>query len=68
MGHPVRATVTDMGPLLLSRMLNLNATQEGVLNIAFAVADEEGMPLLDFKDLRQMLVFVGQHRKQLSLS
>jgi len=68
MGHPVRATVTDMGPLLLSRMLDLNATQEGVLNIAFAVADEEGMPLLDFKDLRQMLVFVGQHRKQLSLS
>ena len=68
MGHAVRATVSDMGPLLLARMLNLNATQEGVLNIAFAVADEEGMPLLDFKDLRQMLVFVGQHRKQLSLS
>ena len=68
MGHPVRATVTDMGPLLLARMLDLNATQEGVLNIAFAVADAEGMALLDFKDLRQMLVFVGQHRKALSLS
>ena len=68
MGHPVRATVTDMGPLLLSRMLDLNATQEGVLNIAFAVADAEGMALLDFKDLRQMLVFVGQHRKELSLA
>ena len=67
-GHPVRATVSDMGPLLLARMLDLNATQEGVLNIAFAVADEEGMPLLDFKDLRQMLVFVGQHRQQLSLT
>ena len=66
-GHPVRATVTDMGPLLLSRMLDLNATQEGVLNIAFAVADAQGLALLDFKDLRQMLVFVGQHRKQLSL-
>ena len=67
MGHPVRATVTDMGPLLLSRMLDLNSTQEGVLNIAFTVADEQGWPLLDFKDLRQMLVFVGQHRKELSL-
>src|SRR5258708_5183585 len=50
--HPVRSTVTDMGPLLLSRMLDLNDVQEGVLNIAFKVADEQGLLLLDMKDLR----------------
>ena len=54
-GHPVRATVTEMGPLLLSRMLDLNDVQEGVLNVAFKVADEGGLPLLDFKDLRIIL-------------
>ncbi|MDB5629788.1 MAG: putative protein of unknown function hydrolase, partial [Tardiphaga sp.] len=54
-GHPVRATVSEMGPLLLSRMLDLNDVQEGVLNVAFRIADEEGMPLLDFKDLRAIL-------------
>lgn len=54
-GHPVRATVTEMGPLLLSRMLDLNDVQEGVLNVAFRIADEEGLPLLDFKDLRAIL-------------
>ena len=54
-GHPVRATVSEMGPLLLARMLDLNDVQEGVLNIAFRVADEHGLPLLDLKDLRAML-------------
>jgi len=54
-GHPVRATVTEMGPLLLSRLLDLNDVQEGVLNIAFKIADDQGLPLLDFKDLRVIL-------------
>lgn len=66
-GHPVRTTVAEMGPLLLSRLMELNETQEGVLNIAFRVADEEGLPLLDLKDLRAMLVWVGQNAKELSL-
>ncbi|WGD49699.1 DUF853 family protein [Bradyrhizobium sp. CB1650] len=54
-GHPVRATVTEMGPLLLARMLDLNDVQEGVLNVAFRVADENGLPILDMKDLRSLL-------------
>lgn len=54
-GHPIRATVTEMGPLLLARLLDLNEVQEGVLNIAFRIADDEGLPLLDFKDLRAIL-------------
>ena len=54
-GHPVRATVTEMGPLLLSRMLDLNDVQEGVLNVAFRVADEKGLMLIDMKDLRALL-------------
>jgi DNA helicase HerA-like ATPase len=54
-GHPVRATVSEMGPLLLSRMLDLNDVQEGVLNVAFRVADDNGLPLLDMKDLRAIL-------------
>ena len=54
-GHPIRATVTEMGPLLLARLLDLNDVQEGVLNIAFRIADDEGLPLLDFKDLRAIL-------------
>jgi len=58
-GHPVRATVSDMGPLLLARMLNLNETQEGVLALAFKIADDNGMLLLDMKDLRAMLQHVG---------
>ncbi|MBB4660124.1 helicase HerA-like domain-containing protein [Parvularcula dongshanensis] len=65
-GHPVRATVTEMGPLLLSRMLELNDTQEGVLSLAFRVADEEGLPLLDLKDLRALLVSVAERRAELS--
>lgn len=66
-GHPIRTTVTDMGPLLLSRLMNLNDTQEGVLNIAFRVSDEEGLPLLDLKDLQAMLVWIGQNADHLSL-
>src|SRR5690606_25809390 len=54
-GHPLRATISDMGPLLLSRILELNDTQAGVLDIVFRVADEEGLLLLDLKDLRAML-------------
>jgi DNA helicase HerA-like ATPase len=65
-GHPIRATVSEMGPLLLSRLLDLNDTQEGVLNIAFRVADEQGLPLLDLKDLRAMISFVGEHAAELT--
>ena len=63
-GHPVRATVSDMGPLLLGRMLNLNETQLGVLNLVFKIADDNGLLLLDLKDLRSMLTFVGENAKQ----
>ncbi|MEL6682317.1 MAG: helicase HerA-like domain-containing protein [Pseudomonadota bacterium] len=66
-GHPIRATVAEMGPLLLSRLMELTDVQEGVLNVAFRVADEEGLPLLDLKDLRALLVWVGQNAKDLSL-
>jgi len=62
-GHPVRATVSDMGPLLLSRMLALNETQAGVLNLVFRIADDNGMLLLDMKDLRAMLQYVGDNAK-----
>src|SRR5204862_1609329 len=58
-GHPVRATVSDMGPLLLGRMLALNETQESVLGLVFKIADDEGLLLLDLKDLRAMLQHVG---------
>ncbi|WP_170751174.1 helicase HerA-like domain-containing protein [Ruegeria lacuscaerulensis] len=66
-GHPVRTTVTEMGPLLLSRLMDLSEAQEGILNIAFRVADDEGMPLLDLKDLQSLLVWIGENRSQLSL-
>ena len=66
-GHPIRATITEMGPLLLARLLELNETQEGVLNIVFRVADEEGMLLIDLKDLQSMLVHIGERAKELSL-
>ncbi len=66
-GHPIRATVAEMGPLLLSRLLELTDVQEGVMNVAFRVADEEGLPLLDLKDLQALLVWVGQNAKDLSL-
>jgi DNA double-strand break repair helicase HerA and related ATPase len=64
-GHPIRATISEMGPLLLSRLLQLNDTQEGVLNIAFRVADEQGLPLLDLKDMRAMLSFVAENAAEL---
>ena len=63
-GHPVRATISDMGPLLLSRMLDLNDTQAGVLTMVFKIADDNQMLLLDLKDLRSMLQFVGDNAKQ----
>ena len=66
-GHPVRATVAEMGPLLLSRMLDLTEAQEGVMNVAFRLADEEALPLLDLKDLQAMLRFVGEQARALSL-
>jgi DNA helicase HerA-like ATPase len=66
-GHPVRTTVSEMGPLLLSRLLELTEAQEGVLNIAFRVADEQGLGLLDLKDLQALLVWVGENRKDLGL-
>ncbi|MFT6683473.1 MAG: DNA helicase HerA-like ATPase, partial [Loktanella salsilacus] len=66
-GHPIRATVAEMGPLLLSQLLGLTDVQEGVLNVAFRVADEEGLPLLDLKDLQSLLVWTGQNAKDLSL-
>jgi DNA helicase HerA-like ATPase len=64
-GHPIRATVSEMGPLLLSRMLNLNDTQEGVLNLVFKLADDQGLLLLDLKDLQSMLANVATHAKEI---
>ncbi len=66
-GHPIRTTVSEMGPLLLARLMELSEPQEGVLNIAFRIADEEGLPLLDLKDLQAMLVWVGQHAAEIGL-
>jgi DNA helicase HerA-like ATPase len=63
-GHPVRATISDLGPLLLSRVLNLNDTQAGVLALVFKVADDNGLLLLDLKDLRAMLQHVGDHAQE----
>ncbi len=65
-GHPIRTTVSEMGPLLLSRLMNLNDVQEGVLNIAFRIADEEGLLLLDMKDLRAMLGHLADNAKAIS--
>ena len=67
-GHPIRTTVSEMGPLLLARLLGLNEVQSGVLDIAFKVADDEGLLLLDLKDLRAMLGFVSDQAKELSTS
>ena len=64
-GHPVRATVSDLGPLLLSRMLNLNEVQQGVLQLVFKVADDHGLLLLDLKDLRAMLQHVGENAAEI---
>jgi DNA helicase HerA-like ATPase len=66
-GHPVRTTVAEMGPLLLSRLMDLSEPQEGVLNIAFRLADEENLALLDLKDLQAMLVWIGQNAEELGL-
>ncbi|WP_460273869.1 helicase HerA-like domain-containing protein [Celeribacter sp. ULVN23_4] len=66
-GHPIRTTVSEMGPLLLSQLLQLTEAQEGVLNIAFRVSDEQGLPLLDLKDLQSLLVWVGENADTLSL-
>lgn len=66
-GHPVRTTPAEMGPLLLSRLMELTEAQEGVMNIAFRVADEQGLALLDLEDLQAMLVWVGQNADELSL-
>jgi uncharacterized protein len=67
-GHPMRTTISEMGPLLLSRLLNLNDTQSGVLNIVFKIADENGLLLLDLKDLNAMLEYVGNNRGQFTTS
>ena len=64
LGHPLRTTISEMGPLLLSRLLNLNDVQAGVLTLVFKIADDNGLLLLDLKDLRKMLEFVGEHREQ----
>ena len=66
-GHPVRTTVAEMGPLILSRLLDLTEVQEGVLNVAFRVADEQGLPLLDLEDLQKLLLWCGQNARDLSL-
>jgi hypothetical protein len=63
-GHPVRATVSEMGPLMLARMLELSDAQEGVLNVAFKVADEQGLALLDLKDLQSMLVWLAENARE----
>lgn len=68
LGHPLRATVSEMGPTLLARMLQLNDTQEGVLNIVFRIADEQGLLLVDLKDLRAVLVNVGENADRYTLS
>lgn len=65
-GHPVRTTISEMGPLLIARLLELNDAQEGVLNVAFEFADEEGLLLLDLKDLRSALQYVAEHAKEFS--
>jgi DNA helicase HerA-like ATPase len=67
LGHPVRTTVSEMGPLLLGRLMSLNEVQEGVLNIAFHVADKEGLMLLDLDDLQAMLVHIGERADELTL-
>ncbi len=65
-GHPVRATIAEVGPLLLSRMLDLTEAQEGVINVAFRISDDEGLPILDLKDLRAILSFLGENQREIS--
>ena len=66
-GHPVRTTVAEMGPLLLSSLLELTGSQEGILNIALRITDEQGYPLLDLNDLQSVLVWLGENRTDVSL-
>src|SRR5215204_2880123 len=66
-GHPIRATVSEMGPLLLAQLLELNDTQEGILNIAFRVADDNNWPVIDLKDLKALLNFVGENENDIDL-
>ncbi|MEM6610352.1 MAG: helicase HerA-like domain-containing protein [Pseudomonadota bacterium] len=66
-GHPVRCTITEMGPLLLSRLLQLSEAQEGIINIGFRIADEQNMALLDLKDMQALLVWLGENRKEIGL-
>jgi len=66
-GHPIRATISEMGPLLLSRLMDLNDVQEGVINICFRVADEQGLLILDLKDLRAVLGFISDHAAELTV-
>lgn len=65
-GHPIRTTVAEMGPLLLSRLLELSEPQEGVLNVAFRLSDEEKLPLLDLKDLQALLNFIAEHAEEIT--
>ena len=64
-GHPIRATVSEMGPLLLSRLMNLSEAQEGIINIAFRIADEEGLLLLDLKDLQSLLANIAERADEI---
>jgi len=66
-GHPVRATISEIGPLLLSRLMDLNDVQEGVLNVCFRVADEQGLAILDLKDLRAVLAHISDHASELTV-
>jgi DNA helicase HerA-like ATPase len=66
-GHPIRATISELGPLLLARLMDLNEVQEGVLNICFRVADEQGLVILDLKDLRAMLAYISDHAAELTV-
>lgn len=67
-GHPVRTTISEMGPMLLARLLNLNEVQSGVLNLVFKIADDKGLLLLDLKDLRKMIEFVAKHKNDFTTS
>ena len=64
-GIPLRTTISEMGPMLLARLLNLNDTQEGLLNLVFRVADDQGLLLIDLKDLRAMLKYVAENAKNI---
>ena len=66
-GHPIRATISEVGPLLLSRLMDLNDVQEGVINICFRVADEQGLAIMDLKDLRAVLGFISDHAAELTV-